>query len=97
MYLTDKQKVKRLADMIEAMPSTGEFVVLFEKGEVQNLQGDRVLSFGVTLFDKVHQVEIVEHEDFDSSLEAIEPKNDYKLPFHNETIKGLDSLTIEKH
>lgn len=88
-YLTDKQKVKRFADMIEAMPNTGEFVVLFEQGEVQNLQGERVLSFGVTLFDKVHQVEIVEHEDFDSALEAIEES----------PVRGTDSLNYiqEKH
>lgn len=78
--------------MVDAMPPAGEFVVLFEQGEIQNLQGERILSFGVTLFDKVHQVEFVDepqHEDFDSALEAIEAS----------PVRSTDSLNYiqEKH
>jgi len=132
MYLTDKQKVKRFADMIEAMPTNEKFIVLFDKLEVRNLQGERILSFGVKLFDKIEVVdaETVDstepthaldafnylcrsmiHQIADSTSESIfvgidygagnaedsETTTNYKLPGYDETIKGLDSLTIEKH
>lgn len=82
-YLTTKQNVQRFADMVNAMPNTGEFVVLFEQGEVHNLAGERILSFGVTLFDKVHAVEESIHADFDSALEEIEPSPSSIEPAQN--------------
>ena len=87
MYLTDKKKIKRFADMIEAMPKSGEFVVLFDQGEIHNLAGERIASFGMTLFDRAYPVN--QSTDGDSALEAIEES----------PVRGTDSYNYvaEKH
>lgn len=69
-FLTTKQKVSRFAEVVSLMPEAGEFVVLFDQGEIHNLAGERIASFGMTLFDLAHPASQL--TDGDSALEAIE-------------------------
>lgn len=86
-FLTTKQNVVRFAEVVSLMPESGEFVVLFDQGEIHNLAGERIASFGITLFDKVEPVR--QFSDFDSALEEIDPS----------PIRSTDNLNyiIEKH
>ncbi len=82
-YLTTKQKVSRFAEVVSLMPEAGEFVVLFDQGEIHNLAGERIASFGITLFDRCHPAEETIHADFDSALEEIDPSPSLIEPAQN--------------